>query len=241
MLSACGSTTSPTASSSQPSVLAVAITGTFSLTSAGQTSQLTATAALSDATVQNVTGTATWSSSSPAIATVSAAGLVTAVGSGTATISVSYQGKTASVGVTVTLPQDNSAFVFLAGNWAGTWTDTRYNVSGTLQATFTVNGTTVNATGVIGLASLGLGNEPGTGTGTISGQALNFTFTAATVGSGSGVLAGGGQGTGSGTVAGVLNFGPFTFSGTAAKTTISGTFQFTSPTGGNGVASLTKQ
>ena len=67
-------------------------------------------------------------------------------------------------------------------NWVGTWTDTRYNVSGTLNATFTVNGSTVTATGVIGLASLGLGNETGSGTGTVSGQTLTFTFSSATVG-----------------------------------------------------------
>jgi hypothetical protein len=42
-------------------------------------------------------------------------------------------------------------------------------------------------------------------------------------------------------VTGALNLGAFTFSGTATQTTITGVFNFTSPTGGNGTATLTKQ
>lgn len=133
------------------------------------------------------------------------------------------------------------AFSSLAGSWKGTWTDTRYNVSGPLSATFTVNGTAVTTTGTIGLSSLGLGNESGTGSGTISGQTLNFTFGAATVGNGSGTLSASGPGSGTGTVTGALNFGAFTFSGHVSGTTISGNFNFTSPTGGLGTATLTKQ
>jgi hypothetical protein len=131
-------------------------------------------------------------------------------------------------------------FSFLAGTWIGTWTDQRYGVSGTLQATFAVSGSTVTATGTIGLASLGIGNQSGTGTGTVTGSTLNFTFSANAVGTGSGSVTNG-AGSGTGTVTGVLNLGGFTYAGTANANTISGTFQFTSPTGGNGVASLTKQ
>lgn len=134
-----------------------------------------------------------------------------------------------------------SSFAFLAGTWAGTWTDTRYNVSGSLQATFTVNGSIVTATGVIGLGVFGLGDEPGSGSGTESGQTLDFTFSAATVGSGSGSLSTAGTGSGTGTVTGALNFGAFTFTGAVTASAIDGTFDFTSPTGGNGVATLTKQ
>lgn len=133
------------------------------------------------------------------------------------------------------------AFSSLAGSWKGTWTDTRYNVSGPLSATFTVNGSAVTATGTIGLQSLGLGNESGTGSGTISGQTLNFTFGAATVGNGSGTLSTTGPGSGSGSVTAPLNFGAFTFTGSVSGTTISGNFNFTSPTGGQGTATLTKQ
>jgi hypothetical protein len=69
--------------------------------SAGSTSQFSATASLADGTGQNVTGNATWQSSNAAVATVSAGGLVTAVGPGTARITATYQGKVGSFGVLV--------------------------------------------------------------------------------------------------------------------------------------------
>jgi Bacterial Ig-like domain (group 2) len=233
---ACKNVSSPTA----PSLSTVAITGNSSLTSIGQTSQLTAVATLSDGTSQqNVTTTATWQSSSPAVATVSNAGLVTAVAAGTTTITATYQAKSGTFNVTVTIAP--APFSSLAGTWVGTWNDNIYNVSGSLTATFAVTGSTVSATGVIGLGVFGMSNEGGTGVGTISGQTLNFTFVSSTVGSGMGTLASGGAGSGSGTVTPPLSFGAFKFSGTVTGTTISGTFTFTSPTGGAGVASLTKQ
>ncbi|HLH09143.1 MAG TPA: Ig-like domain-containing protein [Terriglobales bacterium] len=66
----------------------------------GSQQQLTATATFSDNTTQDVTSSATWTSSNSAAATVNA-GLVTGVATGTATITVSYQGVTATTTVTV--------------------------------------------------------------------------------------------------------------------------------------------
>ena len=239
--------TSPT--SPDPSVVSVSITGAATLTDAAETSQLTATATLADGATLDVTSSATWVSSNSEVATVSADGLVTAVGAGTATISASYHETGATLAINslrrraVRHPgtATPSPFSSLEGTWVGTWTDTRYDVSGTLQANFTVNGSAVTASGEIGLESLGLGKETGSGTGTVSGDMLNFTFTADTVGAGTGSLNAGGAGSGGGTVTGVLNFGAFTYTGTVTESEISGTFNFTSPTGGNGVASLTRQ
>lgn len=131
-------------------------------------------------------------------------------------------------------------FAFLVGTWIGTWTDTRFNVTGTLEATMTVSGNDVQANGTIGLQSLGLGEEDGTGTGSIDGNTLVFTFEADTVGNGNGSVTEG-EGSGMGTVLGALNFGDFTFEGTVNETTIDGTFEFTAPSGGRGTATLTKQ
>ena len=68
----------------------------------GDTATLTATVQPSNATNQNVT----WSSDKPDVATVDAAGKVTAVGAGTATITVTIEdgNKTATCTVTVTRP-----------------------------------------------------------------------------------------------------------------------------------------
>ena len=69
----------------------------------GQTVQLTATAVDKKGNV--VSGvTFAWSSNAPAIATVSSAGLVTAVAAGTATISATGNGKTGNASVTVNAP-----------------------------------------------------------------------------------------------------------------------------------------
>lgn len=151
--------------------------------------------------------------------------------------------KSSSPTTPATVPPVTTTFGPLSGTstWVGTWTDTRYMVSGPLSATFTVNGSTVTASGTIGLASLGLGNETGTGTGTVSGNVLAFSFQSATVGTGTGTVNTTGSGSGTGTVTGTLNFGAFTYTGTVSASTISGTFTFTSPTGGFGVASLTRQ
>ena len=75
----------------------------------GQTTQLTAVGTYGNAkrpSTQNVTTGVTWASSSPAVASVDASGLVTAIGPGTATVTASaaaFNGDTnASAAVTVT-------------------------------------------------------------------------------------------------------------------------------------------
>lgn len=68
------------------------------------TQQLTATLAMSDGTNQDVTATATWSSSDETVATVSAGGLVTAVAEGSATITATAQGQSDTCMITVPAP-----------------------------------------------------------------------------------------------------------------------------------------
>jgi Big-like domain-containing protein len=96
-------TGSSTPASPSATLASITVSGATSLTTAGQQGQLTATAHYSDGTTQDVTASATWQSSNGGIATVSASGAVTAVGSGTVTITVTYQGKSATFGVTITI------------------------------------------------------------------------------------------------------------------------------------------
>jgi len=65
------------------------------------TQQLTATAVFEDNTNQNVTNQATWTSSAPNVASVSAAGLVTAAAPGQATLTARLGNVTATANVTV--------------------------------------------------------------------------------------------------------------------------------------------
>ena len=67
----------------------------------GQTTQLAAAATLASGGGQDVTALAAWTSTDPGVASVSPAGLITAISSGTASISVVYQGHNASIRVLV--------------------------------------------------------------------------------------------------------------------------------------------
>lgn len=68
------------------------------------TQQLTVTANYGSGASNNVTADAAYSSSATGVATVSAAGLITAVAEGTTTVTVTYQGQTATHAVTVSDP-----------------------------------------------------------------------------------------------------------------------------------------
>jgi len=76
---ACGSTTTA------PSALAsISVAGAAPVI--GAVSQLTATGTLADGNTEDVTATASWTSSDPSVATVSATGAVTGVTAGTASV-----------------------------------------------------------------------------------------------------------------------------------------------------------
>jgi len=70
----------------------------------GESEQLTATGNFSDGTVQNLTQSATWSSSAPGVATITAGGLATAVTAGTSSLSATMTSITSSATLTVTSP-----------------------------------------------------------------------------------------------------------------------------------------
>src|SRR5205823_8423640 len=68
----------------------------------GQTEQFTATGTFSDSSTQDLTSQATWASATPAVATITAAGLATGAGAGTSTISATSGAVTGSTVMTVT-------------------------------------------------------------------------------------------------------------------------------------------
>ncbi|SDJ03730.1 Ig-like domain (group 2) [Frankineae bacterium MT45] len=80
----------------------VTLTGVPASLAKGLTGQLAATANYSDGTSTSITSSATWSSANPSVATVSSGGLLTAVGVGATTITVSFGGKSAIASTSVT-------------------------------------------------------------------------------------------------------------------------------------------
>lgn len=98
-LFACGGGDSPAA---PPTVQSVAVTpSTATLTAVGQTTSLSASVRMSDGSTG--TQSVTWTSSSPAVATVSG-GVVTAVASGQTTITASVGSASSQAAITVAIP-----------------------------------------------------------------------------------------------------------------------------------------
>jgi hypothetical protein len=96
---------SGTATVTVPPILkSIAITPASPSGNVGATTQLAATGTYSDATTQDLTSSATWSSSNSAIATVSTAGLLTFVAAGTATITATSGSVSGTDSVTVQAP-----------------------------------------------------------------------------------------------------------------------------------------
>jgi uncharacterized protein YjdB len=83
------------------SLTTITITASSSTLIAGQTLQLSASGTYNDASVVDLTGQATWTSSDPAIATVNASGLVTAVATGSVQITASLNAASASTSIQV--------------------------------------------------------------------------------------------------------------------------------------------
>lgn len=101
LLAACGG--GGGAGTSAPDATAAVASVSLNVTSAqlgvGQTLQLTATPLTGTGTV--TTGSATWSSSAPTVASVSTTGLVTAVAAGTTTVSAAIGARTGSATIVV--------------------------------------------------------------------------------------------------------------------------------------------
>jgi hypothetical protein len=148
------------------------------------------------------------------------------------------------------IPADRSGSTFkfnsqdvpdLAGSWAGSWEDTRYFVSGDVVLTIEIVGDQWTANGTIDFTDVGMGVGivPLSATGTLVGNTLTYDFDTGPLGSGSATLIGTVH-AGTGTAVDPIPFGDFDMGGTASSSEISGTFDFTSPTGGEGTMILTR-
>jgi Big-like domain-containing protein len=111
LCAACSGKKSSTPSEPSPTqvtVTSVAVTGTNSFTEKGANAQLTATATLSNGTMENRTSTATWQSDNANVASVSAQGVVTANATGDATISATVSSVRGTRAINVRIPPRTS-------------------------------------------------------------------------------------------------------------------------------------
>lgn len=121
LVSSCGSSTPSAPTPPAVTLTGVTVAGNASFTDRGQTSQLTAAANFSNGMIQDQTLAAAWASSNVAAATVSTTGVVTAVGTGTATITATFQNVqgTRAINVSV-LCQINNTATLTIGNRSAT-------------------------------------------------------------------------------------------------------------------------
>ncbi len=103
-----------TVSATAPTLTSISLNPTSATGTAGQTLDITATGHFSNgSTVTPYDAQVTWTSNAPAVATVNAAGLVTAVWRGTALITATTGGLSATCTVTINQPYDAA----LVGRW----------------------------------------------------------------------------------------------------------------------------
>jgi hypothetical protein len=93
----------PPVGTSPVTTVGISVTGQAVL-GVGQSTQLTANVIYTDGTHRDVTTVATWSSTSPSVAAVSIAGVLTAYSAGTTAVTASFQDVTGSLNVSVTSP-----------------------------------------------------------------------------------------------------------------------------------------
>jgi hypothetical protein len=109
-----------TGQSSTVTLTSISVSPGSALLSVGNTLQLTATGNYSNGTTQNLTSTATWSTSNSKAATV-AGGLVTAVANGSSSITASYTGVTSPL---APMNIGTGADYFIATNGNNSWSGT---------------------------------------------------------------------------------------------------------------------
>ena len=137
----------------------------------GATQQFTATGTYSDGSTQNITGPVTWASSNTAVATVTSAGLATAVNPGSAAISATLAGVTGSTTLTVQVGPLSVTTTGLPGSI----------LNAPYSATLAANGGTRPYTWAIASGSLPPGLTLNTSTGAVTGTSTTvgtYSFTA---------------------------------------------------------------
>ena len=158
------------------------------------TAQLSATGTYSDDSTQDLSSTATWTSSDATVATVSSGGLVTAVAAGTATISAASGSITGSTTATVTPATLQSIAVTPSNPSIAKGTTQQLTATGTYSDSTTQDITSQvtwasDTVSVATVSSSGLATAAGTGTADISASmngvtgSTKLTVTAATLAS----------------------------------------------------------
>jgi 6-phosphogluconolactonase (cycloisomerase 2 family)/uncharacterized protein YjdB len=159
----------------------ISITGPATSLAAGMTAQYSAMGVMSDGTKQSSLSSLAWTSSAPTVATISAAGVATAVGAGTTTITATSGGVSSTTTLTVTTATLDSIGVTPAVPSLVQGTSQQFTATG-VYSDHTKVDLTGRVTWASGSPTIATVNSAGLGTGVAAGDS---TITA-TLGSVSG-------------------------------------------------------
>ena len=180
----CGMQVEKVSESEQPAITGISITPQFPSILTKQTAQLKAVASYANGSTTDITSTAGWTSSAPAVATVDGQGLLTCQGAGSSLVSALSGGVTAGTSLTCSTPQitdiylsstptvvrSESPYLYhMMANWSDlSTTDVSANTSWVTDPSIA----SISANGLV------LCNHPGdtTVSGTFSGMTAQSSF-----------------------------------------------------------------
>ena len=163
------------------SLVSIAVTPANTSIAQVATQQFTATGTYSDSSTQNLTGLATWSSSSATVATITTGGLATGIGPGGTTIQATVGSISGSTNLTVTSPALVSIVVTPANPTVVAGATQQFTATGTYS-----DESTQNLTGSVTWSSTNTAAATITSGGLATGVATGTTTIQATSGSISG-------------------------------------------------------
>jgi uncharacterized protein YjdB len=165
---------------------AIAVTPATASMAVGESQQFTATGTYSDGSTANVTASVTWTSSSPPIATITTAGMATAVAAGSSTMTASLSGISGAATLTVTVATKTLASIAVAPATAsiGVGSPEQFTATATYSdgSTAVVTSTATWASSSAGVATInaaGLATAVAAGTTTITATVSGVSGTAA--------------------------------------------------------------
>jgi uncharacterized protein YjdB len=161
-------------------IQSIAVTPANPSVAKGLTQQFTATGTFTDNSTQNLTSQVTWASATTSVATITAAGLATAAGPGTSTISATLNGISGSTVLTVTAAALESIAVTPANPSVTKGSTQQFTATGTFSDNSTQNLTSSvtwasATTSVATITAAGLATAAGAGTSTISATLSGIT------------------------------------------------------------------
>jgi len=162
----------------------IAVSASSSSIAKGTSVQFIATGTFSDGSIQNLTNSATWASSSPATVSINAAGLATGTGMGSSNITTSQNGITSnSFALTVTAATLQSIRISANTSSIAKGTSVQFTATGTFSDGSTQNLTnaatwTSSSQGAVNISSTGLATGAAVGSSNITASQNGITSNA---------------------------------------------------------------